>query len=80
MLTTTTLSALLLTLTTAIIAAPQKTGPPLAGVKVCTGPNYTGECWTLSASPFNECQTLVPLFYKNVGSFKPDEKVLCRIT
>jgi hypothetical protein len=68
----------ILTLTSSAVL-PNIAARAPGAVLICTGENYTGTCTTVSV-PFNECQTLIAPFFKDVGSFKPDTGTLCRIT
>ena len=69
---------LFLAAATTISALPQGSATDLS-VQVCTGENYIGDCKTLYVAP-DTCQQLPGLFRKNIGSFKPGPKTLCRIT
>lgn len=75
------LSFSLLAIASGVAALPSTAprAPNDATVLVCTGENYMDNCSYLTA-PFNTCQTLPAPFYKNVGSFRPDSGILCRIT
>ncbi|PSN71884.1 hypothetical protein BS50DRAFT_583508 [Corynespora cassiicola Philippines] len=48
-------------------------------VQLCTGPNYTGECVAIEVAD-NQCQQLPQQFLRNLGSFRPEGGVLCRLT
>ncbi|KAK8195064.1 hypothetical protein HDK77DRAFT_479661 [Phyllosticta capitalensis] len=82
----TTIATALVSLVSLSAAAPaseqifEKRQDTIAGsVTICTGANYSGDCYTQNYTS-NACNVLPAPYFENVLTFAPGHEILCRIT